>query len=80
MGKPKPNIDPAISEAWEEGRRSGIREAANRLDRVEQMKEWEGTRGIWRKENPNGWSDLLPAEKKLFKSAAMLIRRMIESH
>ena len=38
----KPNIDPAIAEAWEEGRRSGIREAADRLERVQQIKEWEG--------------------------------------
>lgn len=78
MEQPKPNIDPAISEAWEEGRLSGIREAADRLERMEHVKEWEGIRGIWRTVRPDGWSNLRDDEKKLLKGAANVIRRLSE--
>lgn len=73
---PKPNINPAIAEAWEEGRHAGIREAATRLEGMKQIKEWEGIRGIWRKVHSDGWSDLSLTELKLLKSAAALIRKM----
>lgn len=60
-----------------EGRRLALEEAAKSVEGIKQIRLPYIFRGLDRTEDADGWSDLGDSEKSLLKSAAGMLRRLI---